>query len=69
MDILKQKLKRKKDNWTVSEIQIVYRPVMIDQPKIVSSNDAYFLIKNFGIIKIFFFKNSSLLYSLTKRKE
>ena len=45
MDILKQKLKRKKDNWTVSEIQIVYRPVMIDQPKIVSSNDAYFLIK------------------------
>ncbi len=45
MDTPKRKLKKKKDNWTVAEIQIVYRPVMIDQPKIVSSNDAYLLIK------------------------
>ena len=45
MDIPKQRLKKKKDNWTVAEIQIVYRPVMIEQPKILSSNDAHLLIK------------------------
>ena len=69
MEIPKQRLKNKKDNWTVAEIQIMYRPLMIDQPKILTSNDAYLLIRQLWDIENMFLQEqfAALFFNQAKK--
>lgn len=41
-----QNLRQLKGNWTVAEINISYKPLIIDQITITSSSDAYELVKS-----------------------